>query len=486
MKRPITLAIDIGTSSVRGALYDAGGMLFRPTVVKIERAVTRSSAGAAEVDANESFDQVVETIDAVLAKAVYINARIEHVVSCSFWHSLVGVDARDRPTTKVFTWADTQSKEYTAELKRRFDENEVHDRTGVHFHSSFWPAKLLWLRKERPDVWAKTARWLSLSDYLTQKFFGMPATSRSMASGTGIFDLRRSLWDKELLKFLKITGDQLPVFPVSDDLTFRLPPAYAERWPRLADAEWFPTIADGAADNIGSGCMTRDSAALMIGTSGAMRVLYEGDPPSEIPQGLWCYRVSRRRVVLGGALSDGGNLYDWIKRNLRISPSAEREIRKRAAAAHGLLFMPFLHGERSTGYNENATGQLRGLTANHDSIDILQAGMESVAYRFADVFDRLNTIAPIREIVASGGALQRSAVWTQILADVLGRDLTLSTVSEASSRGAVLLALDSARRIDSIESLPVPATSTLAHDPQCHAAYKEARARHQALYQTTF
>ena len=180
-----------------------------------------------------------------------------------------------------------------------------------------------------------------------------------MASGTGIFDIRRCDWDAELLRYLKVKRKSLPEITKSDTDTLTLLPKWQKRWPRLKDALFCPPVADGAANNIGSGCVTRDTAALMIGTSGAMRVVYVGEPPEHIPQGLWCYRVDRTRVIVGGALSDGGGLYEWLKRNLRIDLTDEqisREILRRGTGAKGITFLPFLAGERSTGYNENAAG----------------------------------------------------------------------------------------------------------------------------------
>lgn len=449
MDRPITLALDIGTSSVRAALYDRDANVLPRTSVKIERALTSTIDGGAEIDADVAFEQVVTAIDAVLDKTKNIKGEIECVASCSFWHSLVGIDAKGRPTTKVLSWADRRSREYSVVLKERFDEALIHDRTGAHFHSSFWPAKLLWFRRENPAIFEKTSMWLSLSDYLALKLFGTPVTSVSMASGTGIFDQRKCVWDKELLRYLKVKASDLPMI-ASGDPAFRLEGKFARRWPRLRNAAWFPAIADGAADNIGSGCVTKDRAALMVGTSAAMRVAYAGEPPRQIPNGLWCYRVDRKRVIVGGALSDGGNLYALIKKRFKVSGNSDRLIVERDAA-DGLVVIPFFHGERSTGYDEDAHGAIIGMTAEHDGIDVLRAAMEGVAFRLADIFERLSTVADIHEIVASGGALRDSPVWTQIIADVLGHDLTLNKPYESSSRGAVLLALESLGKIDNIE-----------------------------------
>jgi gluconokinase len=443
LDRSLILALDIGTSSVRASLYDDKANPIRVASAKIEYAFTATPDGGAAIDADVAISHAAAAIDALLKRSEKLKGEIGHVAACSFWHSLVGVDIKGKPTTKVFGWADTRSGKYTESLRKRFDETVIHNRTGARFHSSYWPAKLLWLRKDFPDVFAKTAKWLSFSDYLALRLFGEEnVTSVSMASGTGLLDIGKCAWDEKLLRFLKIMPSNLAAIADSDSKTFVLNKAFANRWPRLANAKWFPAIGDGAADNIGAGCATRTRAALMIGTSGAMRVAYNGEPPKNIPTGLWCYRIDRKRVIIGGALSDGGNLYAWLKKNLNLPKDAEAQIAKRTLGEHGLTFLPFLAGERSTGYRESATGAILGLTSATESVDILQAALESVAYRFADILAQLNQVVKIKGIVASGGALRDSPVWMQIIADVLGRDLIMNDTAESSSRGAVLFALE--------------------------------------------
>ena len=451
MKEPLILALDIGSSSVRAAIYDADANPLPRASVKIERNFRVTPDGGFEIDTGPAIDQVVAAIDQILEKTSKLKGEIAYVASCSFWHSLVGIDAKGNHTPVVVGWADTRSRAFTEVLRKRFDEAAVHNRTGARFHSSFWPAKLMWLRKEFPDAFSRASGLMSFSDLLGLRFFGEMVTSVSMASGTGIFDIRTCEWDAELLKYLKIKPTMLPSV-TADDQTFKLNKKYAKRWPRLANAKWFPTIADGAADNIGSGCVTKTKAALMVGTSGAMRVAYKGEPPAKIPDGLWCYRIDRKKVILGGALSDGGNLYAWMKKNLNLPKDAEQQIANRLLGGHGLTVSPYFHGERSTLYREDARGAITGLTASHDSVDILQAAMESVANRFAEIFKQLNSVVKVKEIVASGGALRDSPVWTRIISDVLGRELTMSSVPESSLRGAVLLALESIGKIDSIET----------------------------------
>ena len=478
------LVLDIGTSSVRSALYDSSGEDLPKTMVKNERTLTATDDGGAEIDADEAFAQVCTAIDDLHKKAASVKGDIAFAATSSFWHSLVGIDKNGNPTTKVFGWADTRSRDEVARLNKRFAGKNIHSETGARFHSSYWPAKLLWLKRSQPDAFKRTAHWLSLSDYVWFKFFGRIETSISMASGTGLFDLHKCCWHKELVDFVKPTKERLPSI-LRDDQSAKLNDEYAKRWPRFAQTDWFPAIGDGAANNIGAGCAVRSKAAIMIGTSGAMRVAYKGLPPKKLPSGLWCYRISHNHIIVGGALSDGGGLYSWLKDNLRLKADddkVENEIAKRPPTEHGITFLPFVAGERSTGYHENAAGAIIGLHSSDDPIDIVQAALESVAYRFAEIFDQLKTLFSIKEIIASGGALRESPVWTQVIADVLGRDMSLPDTREASSRGAVLLVLETIGKIEKLENFTTPKGRSFNFNKEHKNAYKKARKKHDELY----
>jgi gluconokinase len=466
-------------------LYTPEAHVLPETMVKHSRQLTATADGGFEIDAELAFKQVESVIDELYEKCGgHLGAAQLGAVS-SFWHSLVGVDDAGNPTTKLYAWAETRPARFVEKLKNDLDESAIHNRTGCPFHSSYWPAKLLWLREHDAAAYQNTKKWLSFPDLMGARFFDDGSTGLSMASGTGLFDLRTQTWDPEMVGYLGLNKSSLPDLAADEEPKLSFNAKYQERWPDMAGSRWFPAVGDGAGNNIGAGCLTKSKAALMIGTSGAMRVVYEGDPPKDIPTGLWCYRVDSKRVVIGGALSDGGGLYRWLKDNLRISnddDETDELIAKRAPDGHGLTFLPFLAGERSTGYNDFATGALIGLRSAHDSVDIVQAALESVAYRFCEIYKRLDDALELEEIVASGGALRASPVWTQIICDVIGRGMTLPETREASSRGVVLLAAEKAGLIDSIEEISDPEAAVFRCRPELKAAYEKGHQRHRDYY----
>lgn len=438
------LALDVGSSSVRACAYDERGREAGEAARRTYSA-TRGRDGAAELDA----DDLVRACQAVLDEVGGGHDAL--AISC-FWHSLLLLDAGDRPLTPVLLWQDRRAAGQAEELATRLDPAAVHARTGCFLHPSYWPAKLAWLKEE--GQLASAGRAVSFADYLFLRLTGELRTTLSMASGSGLLDLRARRWDRELLDALGMDGQLLP--PIGDE------PA----------GTTYPPIADGACSNLGADCTTRDRAALMVGTSGALRVLYEGEP--EPRPGLFCYLLDERRVLDGGAVSDGGNLYAWLERTLRIESPEPRE-----PDAHGLTFLPLLGGERSPGWNPRATGAIAGLTFDADAIDLFQAALEGAAYRLAEIADAL---PEAREIVATGHALLENPWWAQVCADVFGRPVTASGVAEGSARGAAVYVLER------LGAQPDPAPLGRAYEPDPARAqiYASARERQRELYGRLF
>jgi gluconokinase len=417
------LALDIGSSSVRAQRFDEQA---NPVdELRQERYSGRDP------------DEIVSLSRAVLGGSE------PDGISC-FGHSLLALDGRGRPLTELLGWRDTRSAGAAEWLRRRLDSDEVQARTGAYLHPAFWPAKLAWLAESEPEIYRAAHRFVSFPEYL----LGEQTTSPSLASGSGLLDLTTSDWDVELLETLGLERERLP---------------------ELADVRiWI----DGVCSNLGAGCVTKSRAALMVGTSGALRILYETEQAQPRP-GLFLYRLDEQRVVEGGALSDGGNLYAWLVQTLTGSDGSLLE---RGPDEHGLTFLPFLGGERSTGWDPGRRGAISGLTFDTTPRDIRQAALEGVALRFAAIAERM---PEIEEVVATGGGMLEDPEWIQIMADALARPVTASGVVEASLRGAAVAAL---------ERLGFEAAGArlgdVFHPREDRAeAYRSAREHQQRLYE---
>lgn len=465
------LSLDIGTSGIRAGIFDQNAKLIPKSLTVKKLSVKFIPNGQVSLNPSEVLSKIEEIIDEVLLKTKEFE--ISAVGISCFWHSLVGINEKGKTTTDLILWADTRSQHKVRKLKQSLDESQFHNLTGARFHSSFWTAKLLWLQEEEPTVFNKTSKWLSLPDLLIKTFCGEIATSISIASGTGIFDIRSLKWASEILKFLRLSRDKLPEI-VNSNVTFQLKENYANRWKKLKEARWLPAIGDGAANNLGLNCTDESKAVLMIGSSAAVRVLFTGGPPEKIPKGLWCYCLDEGRTITGGALSEGGLLYNWLRENLKAQKADF------LPDSHGLIFLPFLAGERSTGYKFDS-GAIFGLRITTTASEILQAGLEAIAYRLAAIFEQLQQVFEIQQIVANGKALWDSKTWAQIISDVLGKDIKLSYQKEASLKGAAIFALEKTEGFIPTEKLRA---KTIYPDVENHRTYQIARKKHEKLYRT--
>jgi gluconokinase len=314
----VLLAVDIGSSGTRTALFSGRGEQIDGSLIAVPSASYSSLISGDDVDPDLLVESVALALDLAVERAEMFVSRIDYVAVACFWHSLVGFDGAGA-ITPLLGWADMRAAQSAVELREQLDEETIHARTGCRLHPSYWPAKLAWLKKAKPDEFGRVRRWLSFSDYLFLRLLGSSVTSVSMASATGLFDQTKCEWDGELLAKLNIDRGQLPHVASSRDTVKGLSDDYCLRWPILDRAAWFPAIGDGAANNVGLGCAARDRVALMLGTSGAMRMLSSRAAPTTLPPELFCYRADRDRVVIGGALSDGGSLLAWMKDSLALN-----------------------------------------------------------------------------------------------------------------------------------------------------------------------
>lgn len=482
------LTLDVGTSSVRTLLYDAGARQVDGFGSQLPYQEETTADGGVEIDADRLSDLAIRSLTEIHRQVDAAGRRPSAFAFSSFWHSMLGVDGAGRPCTAIIHPFDTRAAGAAKELASRIDAAELHARTGCVAHPSYWPAKLLWLSETRPEAFRAAQRWISFGEYFFLKLFGRAASSISMVSGSGLWNQNGNDYDAAILGALPVERAQL--FPAAelDAPLADLAAEYARLWPRFTGIPWFPALGDGACDNIGSGCITPESFAQMVGTSGAMRAVCETDSV-RIPPGLWCYRVDRRRFVLGGALSNGGEVFAWMRRTLRLPPDDEIEggLAGMAPGAHGLTVLPLFAGERSTKWRAEARAAIAGMGVHTSPMEILRASLEAVALRFREVYEiMLAEIGRPRELIASGGALLRSPAWTQMMADALGCPLRVCLEKEATSRGAALLALERIGAIGHVRERPPELGRTFTPEAAHHPIYEQELRRQRRLYTKLF
>ena len=424
-RQPLILAIDLGTSSVRTALFDGAARPIVGSNASRKYRVRYTPEHGAQLDPAT----LLRGTRAALRESLRLAKGAPDAISGSgFWHSLLGLDRAGKPLTPIYTWADARGTEDAARLRAEFDEHEIQQRTGCMLRASFWPAKLRWLGRTQPGLFRRVSRWVSPAEWIFEKIWETSSCSHSMASATGLYHLARRDWDDELLEACRLTRAQVGEF---DDVV-------PSRGSKI-----FPAIGDGAAGNLGSGATRAGLVAINGGTSAAVRSV--APVGARLPFGLFQFVIDPKRTLLGGAVSNAGNLRAWARRELRL-PNDDREIERilstASSRADNLTILPFWATERAPTWPENLSGTILGLSQTTTAADILTAALEAVFYRLADILEMLErSVGQATKIIVSGGILQSPAS-LQLLADSLGRDLEVCNDQEASLRGAAIYALE--------------------------------------------
>jgi gluconokinase len=484
----VVVTLDVSSSGVRTLLYDAQARKRDGFGEQNEFQFSATPDGGYEADANLLLDRCLRALSGIYQQVEQAGLRPAAVSLSVLWHTLMGVDRNSEPTTPLFHLFDSRSSRQVNELRRRLKPKRVHERTGCVLHTSYWPAKLLWLAQTRREAFAATERWISFGEYLFLRLFGSATASTSMVSASGLWNQAANDYDKEMLDALPIDTLHLCPWGEMDQAQSSLIMPYGSTWPSFQGIPWFPALGNGACDSVGCGCFTPDRFALRVGSTGALRAVSE-KLAGHVPDELFCYRVDRSRYVVGGSLSNGGQIARWMHRNLALPNEAgiEKHLKSAKPGAHGLQLLPFLAGERSPHWRSDLRGAITGMNTSTQAIHVLQAALESVALGFLEIYHPMSkALGEPKTIVASGAALLQSPAWTQMITDALSFPITTYPEPEASSRGAALLALE---RLGIVRDLSdtAPRWGTV-HKPKAalETVYGELLASQQKVFKKLF
>ncbi|MCI4061513.1 FGGY family carbohydrate kinase [Micromonospora sp. R77] len=432
------LALDLGTSSVRGLVLDADATPLPGALARRKVRVATGADGSGTLDGPGYLACLTECLDE-LAAAGHLRD-VELVATSAQWHSVLPLDAAGEPLGPVLTWLDTRPAPLATAVGPA-DPDAFHQRTGTWFHRCYWSVRLPWLRDRTSTP---VARFVGLVDYVLGVLLDEAPMSVSLASGTGLLDLHRMDWDPEACELAEVRPADLPPLAPAG-WRGRLRSTYARRWPQLAGAAWAAPVDDGAASNVGSGCVDATRAAVTVGTSAAVRLVQPARADlAPLPDQLWRYRVDHHHVVTGAAYSSGGNLFAWANRELRLPQGAQLEAALARVATDGRLVVnPRFGGDRPPGLVPAGSGELRGLGFDTTAVDILAGLMTALCRLVADDLALLESgVGAPAEVVLGGGAMAASAWWRQTFAETLApRRVRHQHHPEIGAMGAALVAL---------------------------------------------
>jgi gluconokinase len=407
----------------------------------------------AEQDPDEIFRALLEAVNAVMAKSGIPADRVLCVSFSSAMHSLMAIDRELNPLTRCITWADNRSAGYVNILNKEYNGHRIYLNTGTPIHPMSPLLKLMWLKDHRPDFHQKAYKFVGIKEYVLAKLFGKLVIDYSLASATGLFNLRSLNWDEQALHTAGIRREQLSE-PVST--TYRLEGMkreYARAMGLREDTPFVVGASDGVLANLGVGAVEPGVYAVTIGTSGAVRGVVR-EPVTDPHGRLFCYALKEDFWCVGGSINNGGMMLRWVRDHLAAAEAEEGRRRgmdpydyliqlagEAPAGSDGLIFLPFLAGERAPYWNANARGVFFGLSLYHQKKHLIRSVLEGVMYRIHSVISVLEELCGKTKEVRASGGFARSPFWLQIMADVLDAHVAVPNTIESSGLGAAQLGL---------------------------------------------
>ncbi|HZK04667.1 MAG TPA: FGGY family carbohydrate kinase [Actinomycetaceae bacterium] len=439
-QHPLVLSIDIGSTGTRGGVFDATGRPVTKTRVRVDHAFRTNAKGKSEISPDLILSGVISVIDGVVERLPHDS--IAGVCMDTFASSLVGVEG-GAAITPCYTHEDTRSTGDIPALRGYVAEGRLQQRTGTRLHTSYVPARLRWLARTQSTAFDAVDQWMSIGEYIYLRLLNVRGAATSTAAWSGMLNRHDATWDAELVASLGLRPGQLAEIRMPDEPFTKIPKKVAKRWPALASAIWFPAIPDGYANHFGSGHADAQTAMVSASVMGALRLLVQGVPAS-IPGGLWCFRVDRKHCLVGGAISDVGRLVDWLD---GVTPAPATGTRNQYLEGPirevNPIVLPFLTGERATGWREDARAVVADISEKTDAAALYRGAMEGVAMSYRRVVDQVKQVAPdLARVVSGGGITSQLPAWLPILSSVIELPVIPLGMKRSTLRGNAVLALD--------------------------------------------
>lgn len=436
------IGIDIGTSAVKVIAFDTNGAVIAR--VSKNYPLLQPQPGYSEQDPDAICTAVMTGLQEVLQQRS--PAAPQFIAFSAAMHSLIVLDQDDRPLTACITWADQRALKIAAALQHTDTGRSFYERTGVPVHAMSPFCKILWLKAHMPELFNHAARFIGIKEYVLHKCCGTYQTDSSVAAATGLMNGHTLQWDDEILRYAGIHAAQLSEIVTASHV---VPSQKISAIPLLPEGTPLYTGAsDGACATIGSGVRDHNAMSVTVGTSGAARMLVKGFQP-DAEMRTFCYHVYGDDYIAGGATNNGAIVLDWLRDQLLQRGNDFDALMKEAEAiptgADGLLFLPYLLGERAPYWNADARAVYFGLTLRHRSAHLVRAAMEGVCRAIYDTGRILMQRYPVKEVHASGGFMNNDH-WVQMMSDHFNLPVVTAVGPDASARGAILLAVPDAMK----------------------------------------
>lgn len=472
------IGLDVGTSSAKAVLYAEGSGVIYSDFVEFPEAISDGKT----MDANGVLNEVTS----LLSKTIKENkhAEIKAIGLSTIFPSLIALDKDGRPLTRVFTWMDNRASSIVADFKKNQKQAaSLYEKTGCVIHESYSLWKILWLKKHNAEVFSKTYKFVSLSEYLTYKITGKFVVSEPIASTTGFFNIHELRWDKTILRMAGINEKKLST-PHSLFHSEKISDIFALKIGIAPGTLLVLGAGDGLLCHLASGCIKDGTMSSTVGTSGALR-LSSNKPITSNPS-IWCYYLYANKWVLGSAINAGGSSLAWFKRLLveRGDNSFFKELDVLAANSpiEGPIFFPFLNGERGPNYNQGMTASFFGLTHRDGVVSIYRSIVEGIFFNMYSCYELLANEAGLPHKIHASGGYINSDFMLQVQADIFNKEICVSSAKEVAAVGAAIVALKSIENASCIPEIKMGVERTVYPDLKKHRQYMQRYKTYKSIY----
>jgi gluconokinase len=483
--RQAVIGIDIGTTSTKALAYALDGRAVARHAV--ETPLLRPVPEAAEHEPQAVVEAVRACLKAVAGACAGAGVEVCGVSFSAAMHSVIALDAAGRPLTRSLTWADNRAAAVAARIAAADGGTALARRTGTPIHPMSPLAKLAWLREAMPEAAAAAARFVGIKEFVLHALCGQWLVDHSIASATGLLDAARLDWDDEALAVAGVKRAQLGPLVPTRHLVHGLATAVASGLGLPPGIPFVVGANDGVLSNLGLDAIRPGEMALTIGTSGALRTVVDR-PLADARGRTFCYVLDEHRWVVGGPINNGGAVLQWARetfaRPLADAAQARGEDPYEAleaaaagvpAGARGLLFHPYLAGERAPHWNAAMRGSFFGLAPQHGVPEMLRAVHEGVILALRGVLPLVEALAGTSTRLKAAGGFARSSPWRQMAADAFDRELHAPLDVESSCRGAAMLGFRALGLLPTLEAAGALLGPAHVHRPDAANAATYAR-----------
>lgn len=440
------ITVELGTNGVRVMAFSLTGEVIAS--MKGSYPTFHTEPDYSEQDPEQIFITMLYVLKNLLTERVH--PRHYHVVSMCFsasMHSVLPIDRNGEPLGNVITWADNRGKKEAFELKNSPLGKKIYDATGTPIHPMSPLVKIAWLSRNDSERFMNTYKFLSIKSYILQQLTGEYVQDYSLASATGLLNIHKRAWEPEALSFAGIKEDALPeVIPVFAS-PGKLRKEYQKSLGLPANLRMLIGSSDGCLATLGGGVWEEGKATITIEDSGAMRTVGKVVIRDE-KQRFFNYLLADNYYISGGPTNNGGVVFEWFTKQFgdfkgpfdmdHAMENFMREAASVSAGSEGLIFLPYLLGERAPIWNANARGSYFGINIKHEKQHFVRATIEGILYEVYSIGRILGEHRKIDALTVNG-SFASLPLFAQMIADIFNKPVNTGTNPDSIARGAYLL-----------------------------------------------